>query len=29
MIIFHGSSATVQEPKIIVNGYYKDFGYGF
>ena len=29
MIIFHGSSATVQEPEIIVNGYYKDFGYGF
>lgn len=29
MTIFHGSSSIVKEPKIIVNGYYKDFGYGF
>lgn len=29
MIIYHGSNTIVQEPKIIVDGYYKDFGYGF
>ena len=29
MIIYHGSNTIVQEPKIIVNGHYKDFGYGF
>jgi hypothetical protein len=28
-IIFHGSNVVVPEPKILVNGYYKDFGYGF
>ena len=29
MRLFHGSSVAVQYPKILVNGYYKDFGYGF
>lgn len=29
MIIFHGSNAIVQKPRIITNGHYKDFGYGF
>ena len=29
MIIFHGSNTVVQSPRIIVNGHYKDFGYGF
>ena len=29
MILFHGSNTIVQYPKIIVNGHYKDFGYGF
>lgn len=29
MNIFHGSNVVVQNPKVIVNGYYKDFGYGF
>lgn len=29
MIIFHGSNTIVQNPQIIVNGHYKDFGYGF
>lgn len=28
-IIYHGSNVEVPEPKILVNGYYKDFGYGF
>lgn len=27
--LFHGSNAVVQEPKILENGFYKDFGYGF
>ena len=29
MELFHGSNVIVQEPKILTNGYYKDFGYGF
>lgn len=29
MVIFHGSNVIVQNPKVMVNGYYKDFGYGF
>lgn len=29
MQIFHGSSVIVQNPKIITNGHYKDFGFGF
>lgn len=28
-ILFHGSNVVVKEPKILANGYYKDFGYGF
>ena len=28
-ILFHGSNVTVSKPKILINGYYKDFGYGF
>ena len=28
-IIFHGSNVEVAEPKILQNGFYKDFGYGF
>lgn len=28
-IIYHGSNVEVPEPIILVNGYYKDFGYGF
>ncbi len=28
-IIYHGSNAIVQWPKILINGHYKDFGYGF
>lgn len=27
--LFHGNNTTVQEPKILENGFYKDFGYGF
>ncbi len=29
MELYHGSNVVVQEPKILVNGFYKDFGYGF
>lgn len=29
MILYHGSNVVVQEPQILTNGYYKDFGYGF
>ena len=29
MVLYHGSGLVVDCPKIIVNGYYKDFGYGF
>lgn len=28
-ILFHGSNVAVKEPKILENGFYKDFGYGF
>ena len=27
--IYHGSNVVVQNPRILINGYYKDFGYGF
>ena len=27
--LFHGSSMIVEKPKILSDGYYKDFGYGF
>ena len=27
--IFHGSNVIVSKPRILINGYYKDFGYGF
>lgn len=29
MILFHGSNAVVQSPKVLTDGFYKDFGYGF
>ena len=28
-IIYHGSNVIVQEPKVLQNGFFKDFGYGF
>lgn len=29
MNIFHGSNQIVEHPKILTQGFYKDFGYGF
>lgn len=29
MELFHGSNTIVDQPKIITDGHYKDFGYGF
>ena len=29
MILYHGSNVIVQEPQILENGFYKDFGYGW
>ena len=29
MELFHGSNVVVDQPKIITDGYYKNFGYGF
>lgn len=29
MELYHGSNVVVDIPKILVNGFYKDFGYGF
>lgn len=29
MILYHGSNVIVQKPKVLTNGHYKDFGYGF
>jgi hypothetical protein len=28
-ILYHGSNVIVQNPKVLINGYYKNFGYGF
>ncbi len=28
-IVYHGSNVEVAEPRILQNGFYKDFGYGF
>ena len=28
-IIYHSSNVEVPYPKILINGHYKDFGYGF
>jgi len=28
-LIYHGSNVVVQNPKILVSGFYKDFGFGF
>lgn len=27
--VYHGSNVVVSEPKVVINGHYKDFGYGF
>lgn len=27
--IYHGSNVIVENPRIMINGHYKDFGYGF
>lgn len=29
IIIYHGSNVEVYRPRILQNGFYKDFGYGF
>lgn len=29
MKLYHGSNVKVNSPKILTNGYFKDFGYGF
>ena len=29
LTVYHGSNIIVSNPKILTNGYYKDFGYGF
>lgn len=29
MKLYHGSNVIVQKPKVLTNGHYKDFGYGF
>lgn len=29
MEIYHGSNVCVSEPRVLSNGHYKDFGYGF
>lgn len=28
-VLYHGSNVVVSTPKIMINGHYKDFGYGF
>lgn len=28
-IVYHGSNMIVAKPRIMINGHYKDFGYGF
>lgn len=29
MLLFHGSNSVVEYPRVLTNGFYKDFGYGF
>lgn len=29
MRLYHGSNTVVEQPRILTNGFYKDFGYGF
>lgn len=29
IMLYHGSNVEVAEPRILLNGFYKDFGYGF
>jgi len=29
IVVYHGSNVEVVKPKILQNGFYKDFGYGF
>ena len=29
IIVYHGSNVEVAVPRILQNGFYKDFGYGF
>lgn len=29
ILVYHGSNVEVSHPKVIQNGFYKDFGYGF
>ena len=29
IIVYHGSNVEVAQPRILQNGFYKDFGYGF
>ncbi len=29
IIVYHGSNMSVPHPRILLNGYYKDFGWGF
>lgn len=29
MHLYHGSNVIVEKPKVLTNGYFKDFGYGF
>lgn len=29
MELYHGSNVSVEKPKVLSNGHYKDFGYGF
>jgi len=28
-LLYHGSNVIVNRPKVVINGHYKDFGYGF
>ena len=29
LTIYHGSNVILKNPKVLTNGFYKDFGYGF
>ena len=29
MIVYHGDKQEIKKPRILVNGFNKDFGYGF
>ena len=28
-LVYHGSNQKIENPRVLIQGFYKDFGYGF